>query len=324
MQLGMVGLGRMGGDMTRRLLEGGHEVVVYDLSQDAISALAEDGAAGASGVAEMVSQLSIPRVLWLMLPSGDVTQHAVDEALSHLEPGDILVDGANSNWEDSRRRAEQAEGEGVHFVDCGVSGGVWGLREGYNLMVGASDEAFGELEPALKTLAPENGYAHVGPAGSGHFVKMIHNGVEYALMQSYGEGFEAMASYPHAHLNLEQIADLWTHGSVIRSWLLELAAEALKKDVRLNDVRAYVDDSGMGRWTVKYGIEHAVPMSAISAALFARFASRQDDSFSAKLAAALRNEFGGHKIHAPGVEASGVEETAPPPTVDNPAESGGS
>ena len=229
----------------------------------------------------MVSQLSAPRVLWLMLPSGDITQHAVDEALSHLKPGDILVDGANSNWEDSRRRAEQAEGEGVHFVDCGVSGGVWGLREGYNLMVGASDEAFGErVEPALKTLAPENGYAHVGPAGSGHFVKMIHNGVEYALMQSYGEGFEAMASYPHAHLNLEQIADLWTHGSVIRSWLLELAAEALKKDVRLNDVRAYVDDSGMGRWTVKYGIEHAVPMSAISAALFARFASRQDDSFS--------------------------------------------
>ncbi len=316
MQLGMVGLGRMGGDMTRRLREDGHEVVVYDLSQEAINALAEVGATGASGVADMVSQLSAPRVLWLMLPSGDITQHAVDEALAHLKPGDILVDGANSNWEDSRRRAEQAEGEGVHYVDCGVSGGVWGLREGYNLMVGASDEAFRTLEPALKTLAPEDGYAHVGPSGAGHFVKMIHNGIEYAIIQSYGEGFEAMAQYPHAELDLEQISELWTHGSVVRSWLLELAALALKKDVRLNDVRAYVDDSGMGRWTVQYGVNNAVPMAAIAAALFARFSSRETDSFAAKLAAALRNEFGGHKIHevleAEGVEASGVEASAPP------------
>ena len=316
MQLGMVGLGRMGGDMTRRLREDGHEVVVYDLSQEAINALAKVGATGASGVADMVSQLSAPRVLWLMLPSGDITQHAVDEALANLKPGDILVDGANSNWEDSRRRAEQAEGEGVHYVDCGVSGGVWGLREGYNLMVGASDEAFRTLEPALKTLAPKDGYAHVGPSGAGHFVKMIHNGIEYAIIQSYGEGFEAMAKYPHAELDLEQISELWTHGSVVRSWLLELAALALKKDVQLNDVRAYVDDSGMGRWTVQYGVNNAVPMAAIAAALFARFSSRETDSFAAKLAAALRNEFGGHKIHevleAEGVEASGVEASAPP------------
>lgn len=315
MRLGMVGLGRMGGDMTRRLMQGGHEVVIYDLSQDAVGKLSAEGAKGAASVADLVGQLSAPRVVWLMLPAGDVTGSAVSEALSHLEPGDIIVDGANSNWEHTRARAEEAGARSVHYVDSGTSGGIWGLREGYNLMVGASDEAFGVVEPALKTLAPEKGYAHVGPAGTGHFVKMIHNGMEYAIMQSYGEGFEAMAKYPHADLDLSQIADLWTHGSVVRSWLLELAAAALKKDVRLNDVRAYVDDSGMGRWTVEYGINNAVPMSAISAALFARFASRQTDSFAAKLAAALRNEFGGHAIHAvlqeEGVAASGVEETAP-------------
>ena len=297
MQLGMIGLGRMGGDMTRRLMKGEHEVVVYDLSQEAITGLEGEGATGGSSVADVIGRLSVPRVLWLMLPAGEVTSKTVSEALSHLSAGDILVDGANSNWEDSRRRAEEAEAEGVHYVDCGVSGGIWGLREGYNLMVGASDEAFGVLEPALKTLAQEGGYAHIGPAGSGHFIKMIHNGIEYAVMQSYGEGFEAMEKYPHADLNLSQIADLWTHGSVVRSWLLELAASALRKDVDLQDIKAYVDDSGMGRWTVQYGVNQGVPMSAISAALFARFASRQTDSFAAKLAAALRNEFGGHAIH---------------------------
>jgi 6-phosphogluconate dehydrogenase len=277
--------------------------VVFDLSQEAIDDLAGEGASGSSGIENMVQQLGAPRVLWLMLPAGDITGNAVAEALPLLGPGDILVDGANSNWEDTRTRAAEAEVQGVHYVDAGTSGGIWGLREGYNLMVGASDEAFGVLEPALKTLAPENGYAHVGPAGTGHFVKMIHNGIEYAIMQSYGEGFEAMAKYPHADLDLSRIADLWTHGSVVRSWLLELAAEALRKDVRLNDVKAYVDDSGMGRWTVHYAVDNAVPMSAISAALFARFASRETDSFAAKLAAALRNEFGGHAVHKPEVTA---------------------
>lgn len=303
MRLGMVGLGRMGGDMARRLLGDGHEVVVFDLSQEAIDTLVGEGASGASGIETMVQQLDAPRVLWLMLPAGDITGNAVAEALPLLEPGDVLVDGANSNWEDTRARAAEAEVQGVHYVDAGTSGGIWGLREGYNLMVGASDEAFAILEPALKTLAPEGGYAHVGPAGTGHFVKMIHNGIEYAMMQSYGEGFAAMAKYPHADLDLSQIAELWTHGSVVRSWLLDLAAAALKKDIRLNDVKAYVDDSGMGRWTVHYGINHAVPMAAISAALFARFASREDDSFAAKLAAALRNEFGGHAVHKPEVTA---------------------
>ncbi|ADI15083.1 phosphogluconate dehydrogenase (NAD(+)-dependent, decarboxylating) [Truepera radiovictrix] len=297
MRLGMIGLGRMGGDMSRRLLADGHEVVVYDLSEAAVGALAAAGAHPARSVEDLVAQLSAPRVLWLMLPSGTVTESAFGEALAALSEGDVLVDGANSHWKDSCERAERAAKRGVHFVDAGVSGGVWGLREGYNLMIGASPEAFGVLEPALKSLAPAGGYAHVGPAGSGHFVKMIHNGIEYAMMQAYGEGFEALAAYPHAELDLHQIARLWTRGSVVRSWLLELAARALEKDVRLADVRAYVDDSGMGRWTVLYGVEAGVPMAAISAALFARFSSRQTDSFAAKLAAALRNEFGGHALH---------------------------
>lgn len=301
MKLGIVGLGRMGGDMTRRLLQDSHEVAVFDISADAVDKLADEGAEGASSLADLVSKLAAPRIVWLMLPAGDVTGNALSEVLAHLEEGDIVVDGANSNWEDSRARGAAAEAQGVHFVDAGVSGGIWGLRGGYNLMVGASDEAFATLEPILSSLASEGGYAHVGPTGSGHFVKMIHNGIEYAIMQSYGEGFEAMHKYPHAELNLSQIADLWLNGSVVRSWLLELVASALKKDVELNDVRAYVDDSGMGRWTVKYGVEQAVPMAAISAALFARFSSRETAAFSAKLAAALRNEFGGHAIHKPEV-----------------------
>ena len=316
MQLGMVGLGRMGGDMTRRLMGGGHEVVVYDRSAEAIARLVGEGAVGSGSVGDMATKLGDPKVIWLMLPAGDVTEGAVQEALGGLSAGDVIVDGANSNWQDSRRRAETAAAAGVHFVDCGTSGGIWGLREGYNLMVGASDEAFRTVQPALETLAQAEGYAHVGPAGSGHFVKMIHNGVEYALMQAYGEGFEAMSKYPHADLDLSQIANLWTHGSVVRSWLLELASRALSKNVHLNDVRAYVDDSGMGRWTVQYGIDNAVPMSAISAALFARFSTRQTDSFAAKLAASLRNEFGGHVVHETlkpaGVEASGVAGTAAP------------
>jgi len=288
--------------MTRRLLRGGHEVVVYDRAGEAVQKLSSEGAHPADDLGHLVGQLSgqdeAPRVLWLMLPAGEVTETVVTEARSLLEPGDILVDGANSHWKDSRRRAQEAEEKGLHFVDAGVSGGIWGLKEGYNLMVGGPDEAFEALEPALRTLAPEGGYAHLGPAGTGHFVKMVHNGIEYALMQSYGEGFEAMAAYPHAELDLEEIAKLWTHGSVIRSWLLELTGRALEKDVRLENIQAYVDDSGMGRWTVEYGVENAVPMAAISAALFARFSSRQTDSFAAKVAAALRNEFGGHAVRS--------------------------
>ena len=296
MKLGMIGLGKMGGDMTRRLMQHGHEVVVFDISEDAVRGLADEGAIPATSVEEMVRELEAPRVLWLMLPSGEITERSVDNALSLLEADDILVDGANSDWTDTRSRDKKSQEVGVHYVDAGVSGGVWGLREGYNLMVGGSDEAFGELEPALRALAPEGGYAHVGPTGSGHFVKMVHNGVEYALMQSYGEGFEILASYEHAELDLHKIANLWTHGSVIRSWLLDLTVSALAEDGRLEEIEAYVDDSGMGRWTVEYGVKHAVPTPAIAAALYARFSSRQEGSFAAKVAAALRNEFGGHSV----------------------------
>jgi len=304
MKLGMVGLGKMGANMVVRLLQDGHEVVATDLSQEAIDNVIDDGAEGAKDLGDLISKLSSPKVVWLMLPAGKVTESVFSDALEALAEGDIVVDGANSNWKDSVRRAESAQENGVHFVDAGVSGGVWGLKEGFNLMIGGSDEAFEHVEPAMKTLAPESGYAHLGPAGSGHFVKMIHNGIEYALMQSYGEGFEAMANFPHHDLDLERIAELWKHGSVIRSWLLDLAANALSKDAKLEKIDDYVNDSGMGRWTVDFGVENAVPLPAITAALYTRFASRQESSFSAKLSAALRNEFGGHAIKA-------VEEVEP-------------
>lgn len=296
MELGMVGLGRMGGDMTKRLMGDGHEVVVFDISEESVQELAKEGAIASSSLEDLVAKLDAPRVVWFMLPSGQITEDNIERALSLMEEGDILVDGANSDWRDSMRRADEADKQNILYVDAGVSGGIWGLREGYNLMVGAKDKAFSTVEPALKTLAPEGGYAHVGPNGSGHFVKMVHNGVEYALMQSYGEGFEVLASFEHADLDLHQIADLWTHGSVIRSWLLELSVGALKEDKRLERIEGYVSDSGMGRWTLEYGIENAVPMPAIAAALFARFSSRQQDSFASKVAAALRNEFGGHSV----------------------------
>lgn len=302
MQLGIVGLGKMGANMALRLLQDGHKVVVTDLNEEAVAGVSDDGAQSANDLSDLISKLSAPKVVWLMLPAGKVTESVFADALEHLSEGDIIVDGANSNWQDSLRRAETAREVGVHFVDAGVSGGVWGLKEGFNLMVGGSEEAFSAVEPALKTLAPEDGYAHLGPAGSGHFVKMIHNGIEYAIMQSYGEGFEAMAAFPHHELELEKIAELWRHGSVIRSWLLDLAASALSKDKRLDAIEAYVNDSGMGRWTVEFGVNNAVPLPAISAALYARFASRQEAPFSAKLSAALRNEFGGHAVKEKKVE----------------------
>lgn len=296
MKLGLVGLGKMGGSMAQRLMRGGHEVVVSDISAEALEQSAKEGATPAKDLAALVEALETPKVVWLMIPSGDPTEKVAKKVLEYLSPGDILVDGANSNWQDSLRRAQDAEAQGIHYVDAGVSGGVWGLEEGYNLMVGGSEEAFGVLEPALKTLAQKDGYAHVGPAGSGHFVKMVHNGIEYALMQAYGEGFQAMASFPHAEINLKQVADLWQNGAVVRSWLLELAGQALGHEPRLENIAAYVDDSGMGRWTVDFGVANAIPMPAISAALYARFASRDDAPFAAKLVSALRNEFGGHDI----------------------------
>jgi 6-phosphogluconate dehydrogenase len=292
----MVGLGRMGGNMTRRLLRGGHEVVAYAQSEDSIRAAVGDGAVGAGSLQDLVAKLEPPRAVWLMVPAGEITEGVIEELAGLLEPGDIIIDGGNSRYTDSIARAEMLRGRDIAFVDCGTSGGIWGLEEGYCLMIGAEPADFARLEPLFKTLAPENGYAHVGPPGAGHFVKMVHNGVEYALMEAYGEGFEILKSSDF-DLDLVQVAEVWRHGSVVRSWLLDLVAAALNKDPDLKTVAGYVEDSGEGRWTLETAINHAVPAPTIALSLFRRFASRQGESFSDKLLAALRREFGGHEVH---------------------------
>ena len=289
MKLGIVGLGRMGGNMTERLRKGGHEVETYARTAPERTA---------DSLVELATQLEQPRVVWLMIPAGEPTEMAFETLLPLLEDGDILIDGGNSNFRDSIRRAEEAEKKGVRFLDAGVSGGIWGLAEGYCIMVGGDAAAFETVEPILATLAPEGGYAHVGPAGAGHFVKMVHNGIEYGLMQAYAEGFELLQGIELYELDLGQIAALWDHGSVVRSWLLELLERAFEADPGWSRSAAYVEDSGEGRWTVHEAIDAAVPLPAISAALFARFASRQDESFAAKVNAALRNQFGGHAVEA--------------------------
>jgi 6-phosphogluconate dehydrogenase len=288
-KLGIVGLGRMGGNMTERLRKGGHEVETY-------ARTAPDRTA--DSLVELATRLEQPRVVWLMIPAGDPTEMAFQTLLPLLEDGDVLVDGGNSNFRDSMRRAEQARRKSVSFVDAGVSGGIWGLREGYCIMAGADDSAFETLEPVFATLAPEGGYARVGPPGAGHFVKMVHNGIEYGLMQAYAEGFELLREIDLFELDLAQVAGLWQHGSVVRSWLLELLGRAFDQDPNLEGIRGYVEDSGEGRWTVHEAVDSAVPAPAITAALFARFASRQDESFAAKVNAALRNQFGGHAVEA--------------------------
>ena len=277
-------------------MRNGHQVVVSDLDESAVKALEQEGATGSSSLVDAVRQLAKPRVVWAMVPAGRATEQVVMDSLKELEPGDIIVDGANSNYKDSLRHAAAAAAAGELWLDAGVSGGVWGLEEGYNLMVGGDEAAYRLVEPALASLAPAGGLLHVGPAGSGHFVKTIHNGIEYGLLQAYAEGFEALSAFPHAQLDLAAISKLWTNGSVVRSWLLELLVLALKAEPQLDNIEGYVDDSGTGRWTVEYGVEHAVPMPAITAALFARFASRQDESFAAKVVAALRHQFGGHAV----------------------------
>ena len=287
MKLGMVGLGRMGGNMTERLRSDGHEVETYARTAPERTA---------DSLVELAAQLEQPRVIWLMIPAGAPTEHAFATLLPLLEDGDIVIDGGNSNFRDSIRRAEQAKLKGVGFLDAGVSGGIWGLREGYCLMVGGDPDSFAAVEPAFKTLAPEDGYAHVGPSGAGHFVKMVHNGVEYGLMQAYGEGFDLLRGIEEFELDLAQIAALWQHGSVVRSWLLELLERAFVEDPGLEQIRGYVEDSGEGRWTVHEAVEAAVPVPAIALALFARFSSRQDESFAAKVNAALRKQFGGHAV----------------------------
>jgi 6-phosphogluconate dehydrogenase len=295
MQIGMVGLGKMGANMSRRLLDGGHEVVVYDVDPAAVEQLATEGAAAADSLEALVSKLSSPRAVWIMLPAGPVTEATVARLAELLDAGDVVVDGGNSRHVDSVARAERLATSGIGFVDCGTSGGIWGLTEGYCLMVGASPESFERLEPAFRTLAPPDGYARVGPPGAGHFVKMVHNGIEYALMQTYGEGFQLLHEGGY-DVDVRRVAELWRHGSVVRSWLLDLAARALDGDPALKEVDDYVEDSGEGRWTLEYAIEKAIPAPLIALSLFERFASRQDSSFSDKLVAALRREFGGHAV----------------------------
>jgi 6-phosphogluconate dehydrogenase len=297
MEIGMVGLGRMGANMTQRLLDGGHRVVVTDLSADAVATSAKAGAVASSSLADLVAKLSPKRAVWMMVPSGAPVQQTIDALAPLLDKGDVLIDGGNSNYHDSLSRGDALAAHGIDYVDAGTSGGIWGLKEGYCLMVGASDAAFAHIEPALRTLAPTDGYAHVGPRGAGHFTKMVHNGIEYGMMAAYGEGFELLAGSKF-DLDLRQIAALWNRGSVVRSWLLELTERAFERDPRLESIQGYVQDSGEGRWTLLEALDQDVPLPIITLSLMRRFASRQPSSFSAKVQAALRNEFGGHAVKA--------------------------
>jgi len=296
MQLAMIGLGRMGGNMVQRLLQGGHQVVVFDRSADAVQAHVGMGARGAKDVADVVRQLSAPRVVWVMVPAGAPVESTIDQLLPGLSPGDIIIDGGNSNYKDSMRRADRLKGKGLEFIDAGTSGGIWGLTVGYCLMIGASPAAFATCEPIFRTLAPPDGYAHVGPPGSGHYVKMIHNGIEYGMLQAYAEGYEILHASKDFELDLHQISAVWNRGSVVRSWLNELAERAFAKDTELAALKGYVEDSGEGRWTVQEAIDLDVPAPVITLSLLTRFRSRQSDSFGAKVIAALRNEFGGHAV----------------------------
>ncbi len=295
MELGIIGLGRMGANMTERLILGGHTVVSYDRRPEAIQRVVDKGASGARSLADIAKQLSSPRSVWLMVPSGDAVDQTIEQLVPILEKGDVIIDGGNSYYKDSMRRAAKLTGLGLSFVDAGTSGGVWGLNLGYCMMVGGEKEVVARLEPIFKTLAPQDGYLHVGPSGAGHFVKMIHNGIEYGMMQAYGEGFELLQA-SQFDLDLGKIAHLWNQGSVVRSWLLELCESAFAKDSELSSIKDYVEDSGEGRWTVQEAVEKCVPVPVLMAALFARFASRQESSFAAKVVAALRNEFGGHAV----------------------------
>jgi len=294
-ELAILGLGRMGANMALRLLQGGHRVVVWNRSPEPRQAMAAKGAVAAASLPELVHELRPPRVLWMMVPAGTVVQQTMDELLGLASPGDILIDGGNSNYRDSVRRAALARERGIGFVDAGTSGGVWGLQVGYCLMIGGAEQDFRRLEPIFKTLAPPDGYAHVGPSGAGHFAKMIHNGIEYGLLEAYAEGFELLHASPYG-FDARQLARLWNRGSVVRSWLLELAERAFARDPELKSIRGYVEDSGEGRWTVQEAIDQGVPAGVLAQALFTRFRSRQDDSYSARVIAALRQEFGGHSV----------------------------
>jgi len=298
MRIGMIGLGRMGANMTRRLLDGGHQVVAHDLREKAIETAEVAGAEGARSLDELSVMLAPPRVAWMMVPAGGPTEATINALAERFSPGDIIVDGGNSNYKDSMRRAEALRSRDLHFVDVGTSGGIWGLTEGYSLMIGGEAAAVEQLRPLFETLAPgaELGWGHVGPAGAGHFVKMVHNGIEYGMMQALAEGFEIMKSKQEFGLDLTQIAGVWRHGSVVRSWLLDLIARALADDPELAGIRAWVPDSGEGRWTVAEAIDLDVPAPVITLALLQRLQSRAEESFSFRLLAALRQQFGGHAV----------------------------
>ena len=298
MEIGIYGLGRMGGNMATRLAQGGHRVVASNRSKGPIDEAVAHGAVAAYTIAELVAKLPAPRVLWAMVPAGAVTDETLEEFARYASKGDVFVDGGNSNFRDSMRRAERYTGQGFRYLDIGVSGGIWGLTIGYCMMVGGAPEAVAIVKPLLDTLAPPNGWAHFGKSGAGHFTKMVHNGIEYGMMQAYGEGF-ALLHASEFDLDLQMVAQVWNQGSVVRSWLLELAERAFEAEgTDLARIKGYVADSGEGRWTVHEAIDHGVPMTALAHALFARFTSRQDDSYAMKVAAALRNQFGGHEVKA--------------------------
>ncbi|KPK20421.1 MAG: 6-phosphogluconate dehydrogenase [Nitrospira bacterium SG8_3] len=297
MELAMIGLGRMGMNMARRLLKGNHQVIAYNRTPNRTDEIVKEGAIGAYSLSELMEKLSPPRVVWLMLPAGPTIDDHLEQLKDLLSPGDMVIDGGNTYYKDDIRRAEMLAEKGIQYVDAGVSGGIWGLKVGYCTMVGGTKENYEYIEPIIKTLAPQDGYLYCGPTGAGHFVKMVHNGIEYGMMQAYGEGFEILEASLYAEsLNYAEVAHLWNQGSVIRSWLLELAEEAFKKDGKLSDIRGYVEDSGEGRWTVQQAIETAVAAPVIALSLLQRFRSRKEDTYSDKVLAALRREFGGHGV----------------------------
>ena len=295
MKIGFIGLGKMGANMVERLLLDKHEIVAFNRSKGPIDEAVAKGAIGAQSHEDLVTKLPDPKIVWLMVPSGTPVEENIAEIGKHMNRGDVIIDGGNSNWRETQQRAKEVEAKGLHYLDCGTSGGVWGLKNGYCLMYGGSKEVCTYLEPIFTTLAPENGHLYCGPSGAGHFVKMVHNGIEYGMMQAYAEGFEIMEKSPF-DIDLTAVSKVWQHGSVVRSWLLELAELAFDADPKLEKIKDYVQDSGEGRWTIQSAIDFDVPAPVITLSLFARFRSRQDESFGNKVLAALRNQFGGHAV----------------------------
>lgn len=298
MELGMIGLGKMGGNMTKRLLKGGHQMVVYNRGLAAIKEAEKNGALGTTSLEDLVNKMTPPRAIWIMVPAGDPTETVVNSLTAQLSSGDIVIDGGNSNYKDTMRRAEALKEQGFNLVDVGTSGGIWGLADGYSMMIGGETTAVEKLRPIFETLAPglERGWGHVGPSGAGHFVKMVHNGIEYGVMQAYAEGFDLLKAKSRFDLDLHQVAEIWRFGSVIRSWLLDLTAEALKDDQDLSAIKSWVPDSGEGRWMVAEAIDLDVPAPVITLSLLMRLVSRQEEGYAAKLLAAMRNQFGGHSV----------------------------